>query len=113
MSAIVMGALYVLAGVNHFRDPRTYERMMPPWVPAHRAMVLWSGVAEVLLGIGVLVPATRSLAAWGVIALLVAVFPANLQMFRDPERWPKVPRWGLALRLPLQGVLMWWAWTLT
>ena len=111
MSAVAMGLLYVVAGVNHFRVPRVYERMMPPWLPAHRELVLLSGAFEVLLGVGVVVPATRTLAAYGVIALLLAVFPANVQMFREPEKWAKVPRWLLVLRLPLQGLLVWWAWT--
>ncbi len=109
-SAIVMGGFYVAAGVNHFLKPTLYVRMMPAWLPAHRALVLISGVAEVVLGLGVWFPLTRVWACWGVIALLIAVFPANLTMFQDPDQWPGIPRWALALRLPLQGVLIAWAW---
>ena len=95
------------------RDYRFYLPMMPAWVPAHGPMVALSGLAEVALGLGLLWPVSRPWAAWGVIALLIAVFPANLQMFLDADQWADIPRWALALRLPLQGVLIAWAWTLT
>ena len=111
MSALVMGVFYALAGLNHFLKPALYERMMPAWVPAHKAMVLLSGVAEVALGLGLIWPVTRPWAAWGVIALLIAVFPANITMFRNPASWPRIPRWALLLRLPVQGLLIFWAWT--
>lgn len=113
ISATVMAAFYVLAGLNHFRDPGFYLPMMPSWVPAHGAMVALSGVAEVALGLGLLWPASRPWAAWGIVALLIAVFPANLQMFQDADKWTDMPRWGLAVRLPIQGLLIYWAWTLT
>lgn len=109
VSRIVLGILFVLAGTMHFVRPKVYLRMMPPWIPWHAAAVYVSGAAEILLGIGVLVPATTRWAAWGLIALLVAVFPANVFMFQKPERFPKVPRVLLALRLPLQAVLIAWA----
>jgi len=105
----VLGLLMVAAGLNHFVNPRLYVRMMPAWLPWHGPLVFWSGVAEVALGVGLLVPATRGWAAWGLIALFVAVFPANLEMARQPERFRKLPRWALWLRLPLQGVLILWA----
>ncbi|MCE9668229.1 DoxX family protein [Myxococcus stipitatus] len=105
----VLGLFMVAAGINHFVNPRLYVRMMPAWLPWHGPLVFWSGVAEVALGVGLLVPATRVWAAWGLIALFVAVFPANLEMARQPERFRKVPRWALWLRLPLQVVLILWA----
>ena len=113
LNAGLMAAFYLLAGLNHFRDPGFYLPMMPAWVPAHGAMVALSGLAEVALGLGILWPVSRPWAAWGVIALLIAVFPANLQMFLDADQWADIPHWALALRLPLQGVLIAWAWTLT
>lgn len=113
LNALAMAAFYVLAGLNHFRDPEFYLPMMPSWIPAHGAMVALSGVAEVALGLGLLWPVSRPYAAWGVIALLIAVFPANLQMLLDAEKWTDLPRWGLVLRLPLQAALIGWAWTLT
>ena len=111
----VMGAFYVFAGVNHFLNPDFYVAIMPPWLPAHLELVYLSGVFEVLGGVGVLVPATRSWAGWGLVALLVAVFPANIHMAVNPgpfvaDGWPL---WGLYLRLPLQFVLMVWAWWAT
>jgi uncharacterized membrane protein len=111
VSAMIMGGFYAVAGVNHFLKPALYQRMMPSWIPAHKAMVLWSGVAELMLGLGVLWPVSRAWSAWGIIGLLIAVFPANFYMFRDPDRWPGIPRWALAVRLPVQGLLIFWAWT--
>ncbi|HLI77896.1 MAG TPA: hypothetical protein VKV02_13200, partial [Acidobacteriaceae bacterium] len=83
------------------------------YLPAHRELVLVSGVAEVAGGLGVLLPATRRVAAWGIIALLLAVMPANVWMVQHPERWPGIPVWALWVRLPLQGVLVAWAWAYT
>lgn len=85
---------------------------MPPYIPAHEQMVMLSGVAEVVLGIGLLVPATRSLAAWGLVLLLVAVFPANVYMVTS-NRFRRFPAWMRWARLPLQGVLIWWAYRYT
>ena len=118
MEGITLGlglcaALYVTAGVLHFVMPRFYLRMMPPWIPAHRFCVYASGVAEVCLGIALLVESVRPAAAFGIIALLIAVFPANITMFQTPEKFRSVPRWALALRLPLQGALIYWAWLYT
>ncbi len=110
---LVLAVLMVGAGLNHFRAPRMYERIMPPYLPWHGPLVFWSGVAEVLLGVGLLIPQTSRLAAWGLIALFIAVFPANLYMVQHPERFRKIPRALLWLRLPLQGVLIFWAWQYT
>jgi len=110
---VVMGALYVVAGVGHFAITRVYMGIMPDYLPAHRELVLVSGVAEVAGGLGVLLPATRRVAAWGIIALLLAVMPANVWMVQHPERWPGIPVWALWVRLPLQGVLVAWAWVYT
>ncbi len=79
----LMSLLYVAAGINHFIHPQTYLRIMPPWLPAPGALVAVSGAAEVLLGLLLLPHRTRRAAAWGVMALLVAVFPANIQMALD------------------------------
>jgi len=109
----VLGLFMVAGGINHFVNPRTYVRMMPPYLPWHGPLVFLSGVAEVLLGVGLLVPATRAVSAWGLIALFVAIFPANLQMALQPERFKKIPRPLLWARLPLQVVLIAWAWWYT
>ena len=108
-----MGILYVVAGLGHFVATRLYERIMPDYLPAHRELVLLSGAAEIAGGLGVLFPATRRVAAWGLVLLLIAIFPANLWMLQHPERYPGVPLWALWLRLPLQLPLIAWAWRYT
>ena len=112
----VMGVFYVLGGVAHFVALNAYLPMMPPWLPAHAPLVLLSGVAEVALGVAVLVPATRRLAAWGLILLLIAIFPANIHIALH-----NVPLFGATegagvwnwVRLPVQLVLIAWAWWYT
>jgi uncharacterized membrane protein len=115
----VMGPLYVLAGVLHFVVPELYVQIVPPMLPAALALVYLSGLAEIAVGVGVLVPRTRQYAAWGTIALLVAIFPANLYMATSGVVIDGAPgggdpsalvRWG---RLPLQGVLILWAYWYT
>jgi uncharacterized membrane protein len=107
---VLAAFLYIAAGFLHFAKTEVYLKIMPPYVPWHLAMVRISGVCEILGGIGLLVPATRPLAAWGLVALLIAVFPANLYMATNPVEAgavgiPAAIRWG---RLPLQIVLIVW-----
>lgn len=114
----VMGAFYLGAGVLHFLLTPQYERIMPGYLPAHRELVLLSGAAEIAGGLGLLVPQSRGgqpgrAAAWGVVALLIAVFPANLTMVTEHSRFPGVPLWAAWARLPLQLPLLWWAWRYT
>jgi len=107
-----MGAVYVVAGVTHFLAPKTYEAVVPPRLPRPRALVYASGLAEIGLGVGVLLERTRNVSAWGIVALLVAVFPANVYMATGedlPERVEDVPDAALWARLPLQAVLVAWA----
>ncbi|MEO6025462.1 MAG: DoxX family protein [Candidatus Binatia bacterium] len=113
---VVMAVFYVLAGVNHFANPDVYLPMMPPYLPWHRALILISGVAEVGLGLAILIPSLRSIAAWGLILMLVAIFPANLHialnnvpLFGNTEGFGV---WNWA-RLPFQAVLIAWAWWYT
>ncbi len=108
----IFGLLFVLAGVNHFRSPGMYLKIMPPYLPWHGALVMVSGVFEVLFGILLLVPRASRLAAWGLIALLIAIFPANIYLYQHQEILPGPPLLHL-LRLPLQGVLILWAWIYT
>ncbi|MDS0297751.1 hypothetical protein NDI76_03225 [Halogeometricum sp. S1BR25-6] len=116
----VMSAFYTLAGVMHFVAPEAYERVVPPQFPRRRALVYVSGVAEVVLGVGVLPRRTRRQSAWGLVALLFAVFPANVYMATNdtlgdvvPDRFRGIARVAAWVRLPLQGVLMLWAWRYT
>jgi len=115
ISRWLLTVFMVAAGVNHFVNPAPYLGMMPDALPAHLALVDLSGVAEILGGLGLILPATRRLAAWGLIALFVAVFPANLNMAINhlPLGTTSVPAWALWARLPLQLVLIWWAYGFT
>jgi uncharacterized membrane protein len=113
-SRLLLGITFIGAGINHFATPRHYERIVPPSLRGRaQSVVAVSGVAEIAGGLGVLVPWTRRFAGLGLIALLAAVFPANLYMARTPEHFRKIPRWALYARLPLQPLMMWWAWTAT
>jgi uncharacterized membrane protein len=107
-----LAALFVVAGVLHFVIPRSYVSIVPPFLPARLFLVYLSGALELAGGVGLLVPRTRRPAALGLIALLAAVFPANVQMLADAVAAGS-PRWQVALlclRLPLQFALMWLIW---
>ena len=106
---MLIALFFVGAGVHHFIVTDFYLRMMPTYLPMHLALVQISGVAEVVLGLLLLVPGQAPIAAWGVIALLIAVFPANLNMALHPETFPEFGRTGLWLRLPIQALPMAWA----
>ncbi|QIN77882.1 hypothetical protein GBA65_04400 [Rubrobacter marinus] len=112
LSRALLGALFVGAGALHFYAPGAYERIMPPYLPLHRELVLLSGALEILGGLGMLTERTRPAAGVGLVLLLLAVWPANLQMLLDARAADK-PSWWLALlwaRLPLQLLLMAWVW---
>jgi uncharacterized membrane protein len=110
----LLANLFIAAGVNHFVMPRVYERIVPPPLRGHsKRIVQISGVAEIAGGVGVLVPATRRLSGLGLVALLAAVFPANVYMARESEEFRRIPRWALYGRLPLQPLMMLWAWRAT
>jgi uncharacterized membrane protein len=104
------GPFFVFAGAMHFVIPKAYRRIMPPYVPAHDAMVYASGVAEIVGGAGLMVPSRRRLAGWWLIATLIAVFPANLHMAMHPDEFPSVPggKFALWARLPFQAIFMGW-----
>jgi uncharacterized membrane protein len=109
-----LGAFFIAAGVNHFLMPRAYQRIVPPRLQSHAApVVAVSGAAEIAGGVAALLAPTRRAAGVGLIALLAAVFPANVYMARTPERFAGIPRWALYARLPLQPLMMWWAWRAT
>jgi uncharacterized membrane protein len=109
----LMALAYIAAGINHFVHPSFYIAIMPHWLPAQALLVAWSGVAEIVLGVALLFRPTRRAAAWGIIALLIAVFPANVQMAQDYYHSGHPQLWAALLRLPVQGLLIWWAWLYT
>ena len=114
-SRALLGLLFIAAGLNHFRATPLYLSIMPPALPFPLALVYLSGLAEIAGGAGVWVPQTRRAAGWGLILLLLAVFPANIYMATDHALPPGVslPGWVLWARLPLQFVLVWWVWAAT
>jgi uncharacterized membrane protein len=105
-------AVFGVGGLLHFVVPHVYERIMPPWLPAHRALVLASGAAELLGAVGLLFPAWRVAAGWWLVLVLAAVFPANVYMLTEALGRPTsaTARALLWARLPLQPLLMWWVW---
>jgi uncharacterized membrane protein len=109
--ALVPTALFfVAAGSLHFLRPDPYVKIVPPFIPLPLIMVYISGVAEIAGGVGILVPVVRRAAGWGLVALLLAVFPANIYMAMDHVQATAnpLPVWLLWARLPLQFVLIWW-----
>jgi uncharacterized membrane protein len=104
-------ALFFLgAGAMHFVKPRAYEAIMPEALPAHRELVYASGVAEIAGGLALLPEHSSRWGAWWLIATLVAVFPANVNMAVNAERFRAVPEALLWVRLPIQGALIGWVW---
>lgn len=104
-----LALLFLSAGLLHFVQPAPFLRIVPPGLPAPRLLVLLSGAAEVAGGLGLLRPATRRAAGWGLLALLVAVFPANVYMVGLAGEL-HLPAWVLWARLPLQPLLLWAVW---
>jgi len=105
-----LSVFFLAAGTLHFVRPAMYEAIVPEALPAKRQLVYASGAAELAGAVGVLPARTRRAAGWWLIATLVAVLPANVQMAIDADRYPAVPEPLLWLRLPLQALPIWWAW---
>lgn len=110
INTIIIGSLFIVIGIYHFVNPSFFLKIMPDYIPYHKAMVFWSGVAEILGGIGIMIPQTKIYAGWGLIVLLIAVFPANIDMFLKAyqKHGMTIYTWLTLLRLPLQFVLMYW-----
>jgi len=104
----LLGLFFIAAGINHFWHSAFYVAMMPPYLPLHDALVVVSGLAEIGLGALVMFKRWQVVAGWGLVALSVAVFPANVQMALHPELFPRFTPAGLWLRLPLQAVAVAW-----
>jgi uncharacterized membrane protein len=113
LSRLAASALFLGSGTLHFIKPDMFREIVPPAFPAPAALVALSGGAEIAGAIGIWVPAARRSAALGLIALLFAVFPANVYMAVEHERFARVaPAWLLYTRLPMQVVLLAWMWAL-
>ena len=111
IARLLLAFIMVYAGVAHFRNPAPFISIVPDWLPAHAALVAISGVAEIAGGVGLLVPLVRLVAAIGLIALYIAVFPANVYMLTHHIYMAGIHSdFWLWLRLPLQVVLIGWAW---
>jgi uncharacterized membrane protein len=107
-SKYLLALFMVGAGTLHFIRPNSYLKIMPPYSPWPLELVYLSGFFEIGLGVLLLVPRFSRLAAWGIIALLIAVFPANIYLYQHQEIMPGPPLLHL-LRLPLQAVFILWA----
>ena len=105
----LLGALLVIAGANHFRKPKWYEQIMPPYIPQHSTIVMLSGLAEMILGFMLLNPNSQKMAAWGLIVMFLLYLPIHLYMLQNDKASLKLPRWVLIARIPLQFGLMYWA----
>jgi len=114
MSRRLLSAFWLAAGINHFRRPGFYEPIVPPPLQERRhEVVVASGIAEIIGGVAVMAAPTRRLAGVYLVALLAAIFPANLYMALQPRRFQRFPRWALYARLPFQPLMMVWAWRAT
>ena len=112
ISRYIMAIFYILAGVNHFISPKFYYKITPPFLKNKPLINQLSGGAEILLGLALFTP-WYPWAAWGVILLLIAVFPANVYHLQQKGAGMKIPLWALWVRLPLQGALIYWAYLYT
>jgi len=112
VARLFTGPVMTVAGILHFLTPKTYEAIMPDYLPAHRELVYASGVAESGGALLTFHPRTRRLGGWVLLATLLGVYPANVHMALHPERYPQVPGGQAALlgRLPLQALFMFWVW---
>ncbi|MCI9843944.1 DoxX family protein [Flavobacterium pectinovorum] len=109
----LMAFLYIVAGINHFRSPGMYLKIIPSYFSNPKLLNILSGAAEIILGFLLIVPFLSPFAAWGIIALLIAVFPANIFMYQNKKAGFGLPKWILLLRMPLQLLLILWAYQYT
>lgn len=113
LAKLFSGPIMMAAGINHFVMPKTYEAIMPDYLPGHRELVYASGVAEFAAAAMTLHPATRRAGGWGLVATLLGVFPANVEMTLHPEKFPAIPEVALWARLPLQLGMLYLVWLAT
>jgi uncharacterized membrane protein len=109
----LMAVLYILAGLNHFRTPELYQKIIPSFIPQKKHINEICGFLEIIFGVYLFIPVFSSLAAWSIMGLLVVIFPANIYMALNNEASLGIPKWILFLRLPLQFILIYWAYQYT
>ena len=107
---LIITLFFISGGIAHFVFGNFFAQIMPAYLPWHLELVYLSGVFELLGAVGILLPRTRLLAAYGLMALCVAVFPANLNMALRPEQFPDIPVAFLYIRLPFQPLFIWFIW---
>ncbi|MDY2587252.1 DoxX family protein [Winogradskyella aquimaris] len=105
----IMAGMYILAGLMHFIKPKMYMRIMPSYLPNHKFLVLLSGIVEIVLGVALLFPETKAFAIYGIIAMLVIFLLVHFYMLSGEKASAGIPKWILILRIPLQFLLMYWA----
>lgn len=108
-----LAGFFINVGVDHFINPEFYLAIMPPSFPLHAEAVYISGFFEILGGVCLLVPRLRKIAGWGLVALLICVYPANIYMALTPEAFPEIPLSLLYFRLALQFLFFYWAYSVT
>ncbi len=109
----VLGILFFIAGIGHFVKPEIYLQIMPPYLPFPILLIYISGFCESIFGLMLCFHKTSRIASWLIIALLIAIFPANIHMALHPEIFPQIPQIVLWIRLPFQGLLISWAYCYT
>ena len=115
VALLLLAAFWIFGGVNHFANPSFYTAIMPSYLPAHLELVWLTGILEIAAGIGALLPQTRVVAGWGIIALLIAFMPVHIHMIANSEIFVAqgIPYWALWVRLPIQALFIAWAWWAT
>lgn len=106
----LMAGIYITAGIFHFLKPKMYLRIMPRFLPEPKTLVYLSGMAEIVLGLTLIFPETKNIAVYGIILMLLVFLLVHFYMLSSPKAGAGFPRWALFLRIPLQFVLIWWAW---
>lgn len=110
-SIVFIASLFILGGLMHFIKPKIYLRIMPLYIPARSALVFWSGVAEVLSGLGLFWVPTRNFAIYSIITMLSLFLIVHFHMLSSPKAGAGIPKWILILRIPLQFFLMYWVYS--
>jgi uncharacterized membrane protein len=108
-----LAVFFINIGIDHFVNPDFYLNIMPSYLPLHLEAVYISGFFEIVGGVCVLIPRLRSAAGWGLVALLIAVYPANIYMALNPELFPDIALSLLYIRLPMQFIFIYWAYSVT